>query len=100
LYIIFFDDNIEWLKNTNLEARIAKLRAMSKWKGVEISDIKTSLAIYSGEEDIPLVKEGLLNNKDMLTKNNILLKVFEKLNHSELISISMGFRFYIKISLI
>jgi len=88
---IFDEDNlsnedIEWLKNTNLDARIAKLKAMSKWTGTEINEIKTKLAIYSGEEDIPLVKEGLINNQEELIKNNILSKVFEKLNHSELVS--------------
>lgn len=88
---IFDEDNIsnediEWLKNTNLDARIAKLKAMNKWTGIEINEIKTNLAIYSGEEDIPLVKEALINNQEELSKNNILSKVFEKLNHSELVS--------------
>jgi pimeloyl-ACP methyl ester carboxylesterase len=88
---IFDEDNlskedIDWLKNTNLDARIAKLKAMNKWEGVQISEIKTKLAIYSGEEDIPLVKGALINNQEELNKNSILSKVFDKLNHSELVS--------------
>lgn len=80
------NEDIEWLKNTNLDARIAKLKAMNNWTGVQIDEIKTKLAIYSGEADIPLVKEALINNQEALSKKNILSKVFEKLNHSELVS--------------
>lgn len=80
------NDDIEWLKNTNINARIAKLKAMNKWTGVEINEIKTNLAIYSGEEDIPLIREAIINNQELLSENNILSRVFEKLNHSELVS--------------
>lgn len=80
------EEDIEWLKNTNLEARIAKLKAMEKWSGVNINEIKGNLAIYSGEEDIPLVKDDILNNQEELIKYGIKSKVFEKLNHGQLIS--------------
>jgi pimeloyl-ACP methyl ester carboxylesterase len=80
------EKDIEWLKNTNLEARIAKLKAMEKWTGVNINEIKENLAIYSGEEDIPLVKDDILNNQEELIKYGIKSKIFEKLNHGQLIS--------------
>ena len=79
-------EDIKWLKDTNLEARIAKLKAMEKWTGVNINEIKGCLAIYSGEEDIPLVKEDILNNQKELLQNGILSKVFENLNHSQLVT--------------
>jgi pimeloyl-ACP methyl ester carboxylesterase len=80
------DEDIEWLRNTNINARLAKLKAMNKWTGVEINEIKAKLAIYSGEEDIPLVKEYIINNQEELIKNRISSKVFKKLNHGELVS--------------
>jgi len=80
------NEDIEWLKNTNINARLAKLKAMNKWTGVEINEIKGKLAIYSGEEDIPLVKEDIINNQEDLNKNGISSKVFEKLNHAELVT--------------
>lgn len=80
------DEDIEWLKNTNLEARIAKLKAMEKWTGVNINEIKGNLAIYSGEEDIPLIKEDILNNQQELLNNGISSKIFEKLNHGQLVT--------------
>lgn len=80
------EEDIQWLKNTNLEARIAKLKAMEKWTGVNINEIKENLAIYSGEADIPLVKEDILNNQKELIKNGITSKVFQKLNHGQLVT--------------
>lgn len=80
------EEDIEWLKNTNLEARIAKLKAMEKWTGVNINDVRSDLAIYSGEEDIPLVKEDILNNQKELIKYGIKSRVLEKLNHSQLVT--------------
>ena len=59
---------------------------MEKWTGVNINEIKGNLAIYSGEEDIPLVKDDILNNQEELIKYGIKSKVFEKLNHGQLIS--------------
>ncbi|WP_160689345.1 alpha/beta fold hydrolase [Clostridium sp. C2-6-12] len=82
----FTEEDIEWLKNTNLEAKIAKLRAMEKWTGVNINEIEGNLAIFTGEEDIPLVKEDILNNQQELLNNGISLKVFEELNHDQLVT--------------
>lgn len=80
------EEDIEWLKNTNLEARIAKLKAMEKWTGVNINEIRCKLAIYSGEEDIPLVKDDILNNQKELIKYGIKSRVLEKLNHGQLVT--------------
>lgn len=80
------EEDIEWLKNTNLEARIAKLKAMEKWTGVNINEIRGKLAIYSGEEDIPLVKDDILNNQKELIKYGIKSRVLEKLNHGQLVT--------------
>ena len=80
------EEDINWLKSTNLEARIAKLKAMEKWTGVNINEIKGKLAIYSGEEDIPLIKEDIISNQEKLIRNKISSKVFKKLNHSQLVS--------------
>lgn len=79
-------EDIKWVKETDFDLAVAQLKAWNKWDGVEIKDIKTNLAMYSGTRDNPQVLENLNDNKIEMEKNNIALKVFENLDHTELVS--------------
>lgn len=81
----FSADEIEWIEKTDFELAIAQLKAWTNWEGVEIEDISTSLAIYSGTKDNPQVLGNLNTNEIRIKKNNIALKIFENLNHTDLV---------------
>jgi pimeloyl-ACP methyl ester carboxylesterase len=82
----FSDDDIEWVKNTDLDLNISQFKAWSKWAGVEVEDIDTELAIYSGSKDNPLALDSLQINETKMKQKHIDYKVFENLNHVELVS--------------
>ncbi|MBU3143800.1 alpha/beta fold hydrolase [Clostridium sp. CF012] len=78
-------DDVEWIEKTDFNLAIAQLKAWANWEGIEVKDIKTSLAVYSGTEDNPQVLENLKTNEIEIRKNDIALKIFDKLNHSDLV---------------
>ena len=78
-------DDIEWIEKTDFELAIAQLRAWTNWEGIEVNDIKTSLAVYSGTKDNLQVLENLNTNEIEIKKYNIALKIFENLNHVDLV---------------
>jgi pimeloyl-ACP methyl ester carboxylesterase len=78
-------EDMEWIEKTDFELAIAQLKAWTNWEGIEIKDIKTSLAVYSGTKDNPQVLENLYTNKIEIKKNYIDLKIFENLNHDDLV---------------
>lgn len=78
-------DDMEWIEKTDFELAIAQLKAWTNWEGIEINDIKTSLAVYSGTKDNPQVLENLYTNENEIKKNNIALKIFNNLNHDDLV---------------
>jgi pimeloyl-ACP methyl ester carboxylesterase len=76
----------EWAENNDLELSIAQFKAWNRWQGIDPKDIKTKLAVYSGTKDYEHILSHLyLQERDML-KYNIKFKIFEELNHSELVS--------------
>lgn len=79
-------EDIEWIEKTDFDLSVAQLKAWNNWEGVDIKDIKTNLAVYSGTKDNPHVLENLNNNKIEIQKNNIDFKIFENLNHTDLVS--------------
>lgn len=79
-------EEIDWVKKTDFDLAVAELKAWNHWKGVDVKDIKTNLAVYSRTKDNPQVLENLNSNKIEIQKNNITLKIFENLNHTDLVS--------------
>ncbi|MNO08759.1 hypothetical protein D3C81_2315880 [compost metagenome] len=53
---------------------------------MNIGQIKSPLAIYSGTNDNKAVLINLENNKTELKNHGIETKIFEALNHSELVT--------------
>lgn len=79
-------EDIDWIEKTDIDLIVTELKAWNHWEGVDIKDIKTDLAMYSGTKDNPQVLENLNTNKIEMQENNIALKIFENLNHTELVS--------------
>lgn len=77
---------IEWVQNTDLEIYLAQFEAWNKWQGIDPKDIRTTLAVYSGTKDYEHILEHLNQQKDEMLKHNISLKIFEGLNHNQLVS--------------
>lgn len=82
----FSEEDIEWIEKSDFDLAVAQLKAWNNWEGVDVKDIKTNLAMYSGTEDNPQVLENLNTNKFEMQKNNISSKIFENLNHTDLVS--------------
>ncbi len=80
------DDYKKWIKGTNLDILIAQYKAWENWPGVNIADVNTKLAIYSGTNDNKELLEQLSYQEEELVNNNIKLKIFENLDHYGLIS--------------
>jgi pimeloyl-ACP methyl ester carboxylesterase len=76
----------EWIEKTDFELELAQLKAWTTWEGIEVKDVKTNLAMYSGTNDNPLVLENLNTNETELKEKNVALKIFENFNHTELVS--------------
>ncbi|MDU3723121.1 MAG: alpha/beta fold hydrolase [Clostridium celatum] len=79
-------EDINWLMQTDLLLNIAQMKAWTHWTGIEPSDVKCKLAIYSGTKDNPLTLNSLLKNKANFIDYNIEMKIFDELNHKDLIS--------------
>lgn len=79
-------EDIEWIETKDFELAIAQYKALNKWVGVEVEEIATNLAVYSGTNDNPQVLQNLIINEDKIKKNNITFKIFENLHHGELVS--------------
>lgn len=80
------NEDIDWIKSTDLNLNIAQMKAWRNWPGVEVDDVKCKLAICSGTNDNPSVLKSIEENKKNLKKNNIKYKIFKNLNHTELVS--------------
>ncbi|AOT69437.1 alpha/beta hydrolase [Geosporobacter ferrireducens] len=80
------EEDIEWVENTDIEIIIAQLMAMKSWKGIDVCDITKKLAVYTGFNDNPLVLENFEQNENQLKRNEIAHKIFDNLNHSDLVS--------------
>lgn len=78
-------EDIEWVQNIDLELFIAQFNGIKKWKGTEINDIKTDLAIFSGTKDHPGVINNLEKSRDEIEKNGIKLKIYDGLTHMDLV---------------
>lgn len=80
------DDDIDWIKNTDLELNISQMKAWTSWEGIEVSDINCKLAVYSGTKDNPLVLNNFKENEERFNINGIKYKIFDNLNHVDLVS--------------
>lgn len=78
-------EDIDWIQRNDLLSEVFRLKALNKCEGIETSDIRTSLAIYSGTKDNPLVLENLFENENHIKENNISLRIFDNLNHADLV---------------
>jgi pimeloyl-ACP methyl ester carboxylesterase len=78
-------EELEWLEKTDLELTVSQLKAWNNWEGIEAKEIKSNLAVYSGTKDNPQVLENLNINENEIKKNNIALKIFEDLDHVDLV---------------
>ena len=79
-------EDLEWIQNTDLDLWIAQFKAWTHWSGVSIDQIKSPLAIYSGTNDNKAVLINLENNNAELQNHGFEAKIFEALNHSELVT--------------
>ena len=80
------DDYKKWIKGISLDILIAQYKAWKNWPGVNITDVNTKLAIYSGTNDNKELLEQLSYQEEALVNHNIKLKIFENLDHYGLIS--------------
>lgn len=80
------EEDIEWIESTDLESRIALLKALESWHGVNVRDITKKLAVYSGSEDNPFILENFRKNERELSEIGIPFKIFENINHIDLVS--------------
>lgn len=80
------EEDLEWIQTTDLDLWIAQFKAWEHWNGVNIDQIKSPLAIYSGTKDNKAVLINLENNKKELENHGIETKIFEELNHSDLVT--------------
>lgn len=80
------EEDIAWLKGADLELWMAQFKAWEKWDGISIEQIKSPLAMYSGTKDNKAVLIHLQKNEPELLHHGIETKIFENLNHSELIT--------------
>jgi len=79
-------EDLEWIKKTDFELTVSQFKAWNNWEGIEAKDIKINLAVYSGTKDNPQVLENLNANETEIKKNNIDLKIFENLDHVDLVA--------------
>ena len=79
-------EDLEWIKKTDFELTVSQFKAWNNWEGIEAKDIKINLAVYSGTKDNPQVLENLKANETEIKKNNIELKIFENLDHVDLVA--------------
>lgn len=78
-------EDIDWLNKTDLLLNIAQMKALSKWTSINPSDINCKLAIYSGTRDSPHTLNSFIENESICANYNIKMKIFDDLNHCELI---------------
>jgi pimeloyl-ACP methyl ester carboxylesterase len=78
--------DIKWIKATDFELELAQLKAWRNWYKIEVSDVKSNLAMYSGSNDNPMIIENLLKNEEKMKKYGIELKIFKDLDHNDLIN--------------
>ena len=79
------DEEIDWIEKTDLNLWIAQFKAWNKWDGVHPKDIKAKLFVYTGTKDTENIVEHIRKQEEDIKNHNITLKVFENLNHDELI---------------
>ncbi len=80
------EKDLEWLKGADLELWMAQFEAWKNWNGISIEQIKSPLAIYSGTKDNKAVLINLQKNESKLNDHGIETKIFDNLDHSELIT--------------
>ena len=78
--------DIDWIKNTDLNLNISQMKAWINWDGINPSDINCKLTIYSGSNDNPIVLENIKENIDSIKTYGVKYKIFDNLNHLELVS--------------
>ena len=79
-------EDIDWIKNTDLNLNISQMKAWINWDGINPSDINCKLTIYSGSNDNPIVLENIKENIDSIKTYGVKYKIFDNLNHLELVS--------------
>jgi len=79
------EDDREWIKKTDINLILAQLKAWNSWTKVDPNEGKTALAIYSGSNDNPRVLENLEKNEKAIKENNIKFKIFDGLDHKDLV---------------
>ena len=76
---------IEWVEKNDLELKLAQLKAWNQWAGIEPDEISSDLAIYSGTNDYPFLLEILKKQQDQMRKYSINFKIFDQLDHVDLV---------------
>lgn len=79
------EEDIEWAQKEDLDLAIAQLIALKEWPGVEPKYIQVPLAIYSGTNDTQQVQDELEARKQELEQYGIKSRVFDGLDHDQLI---------------
>jgi len=79
-------EDINWIENSDLDNYLAQFNAWNKWSGVQMDQIQTETAIYSGSKDNPDVVQNIVNNKKIMEQFHIKTKIFDNLNHSDLVT--------------
>lgn len=77
-------EDAKWLKKADLKNSIAQMKAWKDWENPEESDISCPVFLYSGTEDGPNILKWLREEKH--DNPNIMIKIFDGLNHSALVS--------------
>jgi pimeloyl-ACP methyl ester carboxylesterase len=79
-------EELEWIERTDFDLMLAQFKAWTGWEGVEAYEIKTRLAMYSGTEDYEHIIDNLRENQSKIKCNKSIIKIFEELNHTGLVS--------------
>lgn len=83
----YSEDDIEFIKNNDMEKFAALFEAWSKWKPVSVNDVRDKVSIYAGTLDHNKeMVENTTVKQDYFQSYGIDTKCFEGLNHEELIT--------------
>lgn len=77
-------EEAEEIKNADLENMIAQMEAWKDWKNIEEKEISCPVFLYSGTKDGSNILKWLREEKH--DNPNVVIKIFENLNHRELLS--------------
>lgn len=79
------EEELAWLKQTDLDNYLAQFRAWTTLESVDIEEIGIPMFIYSGTEDESRTIQFIKENKRVFLDKNWKYKIYEGMNHSDLV---------------